>query len=555
MSVENPWGTMPRNLVRGFSLVFLTLLIAHVVLQFSGRYVWDDAFMFIRYADNLVGERAFAFNPGGPPTYGLTSPGYLVVVVPLRLLIRGLPVLTMLISSALCGAAFLALLFFLIRRELSDDSPVRRAAAYVVVLVSLAYDLEDFSPHIVSGMDTMFALAYVTMYIGISKRLEREPLWPLSIAAGVLGGLAFIARPDLLAFTIVIPAAQIVLSKDQHARIKASCTLLISLVIVLVLMLMSARFLGSPLPLPFYAKVLDSYGQFIRSKYGPVPLNELRDYIASFPLLFAVIVAAIFVNPSGWWRRFSPADKGILLAAILFMGYYTTCVLQIMFGNERFYYPALPALCYVAARSTVFILEEVPLAAMLQRLTPRAVVRTFLAISLGFIGLRVAPPLAASVINFARSNTYFRFTVSDLYHQMFEHYWTRLDRVSTLPDDLSLASTEVGLPSAMNPRKRVFDLAGLNEPIIAHHGFSVDEFFARYQPDLIYDPHPDYPELTRAIHLDPRIAEGYEWFSASSLSAQMGVGIRKDGKYYVALREIFAGATGEKNVPTSPGLQ
>jgi hypothetical protein len=122
-------------------------------------------------------------------------------------------------------------------------------------------------------------------------------------------------------------------------------------------------------------------------------------------------------------------------------------------------------------------------------------------------------------------------------------YWYRLDRFVSLPDDLVIAATEVGLPGVLAPRKTIVDLAGLNESQFARHPFSAERLFARYRPDLLYMPHPNYAEMNRAIEerLD---AEGYDFHTARELDVDFGVAIRRDSRHYDAMRRIVAMESG-----------
>src|SRR4029453_7354546 len=66
-------------------LTCLGVLLFGIARLFVGPdpflYVWDDSYMFVRYADNLRAFHTVAWNPGGAPTYGLTSPLFLSVVL------------------------------------------------------------------------------------------------------------------------------------------------------------------------------------------------------------------------------------------------------------------------------------------------------------------------------------------------------------------------------------------------------------------------------------------------------------------------------------------
>src|ERR1043166_3009783 len=105
------------------------ILLCGVAAKFVERCpvmcVWDDAYMFARYADNLLAHGRIAWNPGGEPMYGLTSPLFLMVVTPLRTLFPGDPMRVVLLSSLLCGGVWLGLLFWLISRSIEAPRPVK----------------------------------------------------------------------------------------------------------------------------------------------------------------------------------------------------------------------------------------------------------------------------------------------------------------------------------------------------------------------------------------------------------------------------------------------
>jgi hypothetical protein len=129
-----------------------------------------------------------------------------------------------------------------------------------------------------------------------------------------------------------------------------------------------------------------------------------------------------------------------------------------------------------------------------------------------------------------------------------------LDRFARLPDDLVIATTEVGLPGVLAPRKTVVDLAGLNEREFATRPFSAERLFARYRPDLVYMPHRNYAEMARAI--EKRLeSEGYDLYTARQLGMDdFGLAIRRDSRHYEAMREIVGMEPGAEGTAASPAV-
>jgi hypothetical protein len=119
-------------------------------------------------------------------------------------------------------------------------------------------------------------------------------------------------------------------------------------------------------------------------------------------------------------------------------------------------------------------------------------------------------------------------------------YWFAIDRMSKLPDDLVMATTEVGYLSAMNPYKKVIDMAGLNEAAFALEPFDAERLLKDMTPDLVYMPHEDYTKMVANIQSSPSF-EGYEYWDKRQLQTnKFGMAIRKDSPYYQQMRDIVA---------------
>ena len=528
-----------------FATAFIAIIVTTVAFRFSASSLWDDAFMFVRYADNILTSGTVSFNPGGEATYGLTSLAFLGVVLPIWMIFPDSPVLTMIIASAVCGFLFVGILIVLLKKYVASKSAQLRNVAIVLILFSLAYAIGNFSTHFVSGMDTMFALAFVTVYILISKWHEHS-LSQLSMwLTGCMGGLAFAVRPDIMIYTAILPVTSLLFSSSRKARVMAMGILMVTGIVALLQILIYAQYLNSPLPLPFYAKGLKLYGNAIQEQYRLTPWRELHNYVFSFPLLFSVIGIAFILDPRDWWKKLSSTDKGLLVSTIIFSGYYLFFVLQVMYYSQRFYYPTLPALAFLAAQSFVFIVEKPLLSSVLHRDAIRRLLRAVLIMAAIFYMLKNVDSVSEKTVVLLKGRALerYHFDIKKDYRERYSHFWFCLDQVSSLPDDLSIATSEVGHPLAMNPKKVIIDLTGLNETMIAHNGFSADRFFQHYQPDLIYMPHPHYQDIIQQISHNPYFLSHYEYFSSSVLSATVGIAIKRDSKYYVRLREIVESAT------------
>lgn len=476
----------------------------------------------------------------------MTSPAFLTLVLPLRAIFVENPVLAMLYASSISGLVFVMMLLLLLKRITDGSSVSIKHIVILVVLLSFLYDVRDFSVHFMSGMDTMLALSFLTVFI-LLIIWHRRSLSVLSVLiTGLFGGLAFSFRPDLLIFTLIVPLVLLINSYTRKTRIQAANMLLITVLIIVMQILFYSKYLNSPLPLPFFAKSIGHYGAHFQEMYSLFPLKQLTKFIFSFPLLFSAIGIAFFTDIKGLWRWFSGTEKGLLIATAVFIGYHLFFVTPIMDYSQRFYYPTLPAIVFLSIQCMKFIFKRTSLqriieGGLLGRINSRAIMALFVLFLVFAFGSPFAEEAYSRMVS--DKDSYTGFNITEEYRARWTGYWFCLDEFSELPDDLVIAATEVGHPLAMNPEKEIIDMTGLNETKIAYFGFSSDTFFHNYQPDLIFMPHPDYQEMIQSINESQYFLSHYEVYSASYLSTTLALAVRTDGKYYYQIRQIVSDHT------------
>lgn len=358
---------------------------------------------------------------------------------------------------------------------------------------------------------------------------------------GAVGWSGFSARPDLLLYSFIVPISIAVSGSDFRTKRDGLLVLGLTAVAVGVQIFFAWRYFNSPLPLSFYAKGARLYGEFLVAQYRFIPVVEFLSYAASYWYLGVLIGADLIFNFKEWKARVSALEKGFLAATGLFVLYYLFFVLQIMPYHQRFYYPTLPAILFLAAQSAVRLSAKLPQSARRElRISSRAARLLTTLFLLGFLF-----PAALSVSRAIGSQLYkgqfLHFDILDDYRRRGYTYWFRLDAFSALPDDLVMATTEVGIPAAMNPQKTIVDLSGLNETNFVRNGFSADYLFQNYQPDLIYMPHPHYQRTIEQISGHPHFVQSYEYFPASVLGVKMGVALKRDSRYHSEMRAIVKG--------------
>lgn len=530
------WG------LTGLSLLSIALAFAYYLLGNAPFWgVWEDSFMLARYADHLIHGSGLIWNPGGPPTYGLTSVFYAGPEALVQSLWPNHPVLTLPLTSFLCGCLFLVLFAFLLLPILRGGIAVK-AVVVLILAVSCGRASIALSAHFWSGMDTMFVISMLTGYFLLARWQERTATWASTVLMGFAGGLIYEVRPDLLIYSFLIPATYTLLAKDRRTRTLGFAALVLSAFTAACVLLFNNWYFGTALPLSFYAKGLKLYGDFEYERYRKIPFEQFADYLSSYVLLFGIVFLDLIdsIENRGRPRR-SPFELALILGTALFYVYYLFFVLQIMEFNSRFYYPTLPALLWLSALSARRLVERYS----------NWFIRVFRkgsgwgwASAFALLGaLLVAPMLAVNVHHVSRviGKGFVTFDQLAEYRSYWQDLWFRLDRFSALPDDLVLATTEIGHVAALNPRKVVIDMAGLNESQFAKRPFSATALIEQYAPDLIYMPHPGYRSMNRDLISNPLFIKGYDYIPAASLgpNVKLGIALRRQSKYYPQMRAII----------------
>ncbi len=504
----------------------------------------DDSLMFGRYAGNFLNSGQLNWNPGGPATYGLTSSLFLVVVIPLRFLLGDNPGAVDLLSSTFSSLAFLVLMVFLLLSF--GRSRIAAKAVILLTFVTFVSSSNRLDLHTTSGMDTTFALTWLTAYIWLWKAWEKSPSRTKNMALGVMGGLTFWARPDLMLYTLLIPLAVFIFATPALRR--PTLTILgITIAVLAGVLVFNTVYLHSTLPLPFYAKSLGIYGASYAAIYDGMAQDLLFSFLKSYRFLIGLIVVGLFVNLKTPWCKLAGLEIGLGVATILFLLYYWGWVIPIMGYDQRFYYPTLPALVWLAARSADTLADKSWL--LLKRWLQNPARRWQLLV--GLVGLSEATALLfciKAVYTYVPANlnaaiavhSVGQFSIADNYQTLnYSRTWYRLDQFSSLPDDMVIATTEMGYPAAMNPYKTLIDMAGLNETDFAHQPFSADLLFATYKPDLIYMPHRDYVEMLANLTSNQYFQQHYDYYSAEYVNTSFGLAIWRDSKYYQQMKNIM----------------
>jgi hypothetical protein len=517
----------PLRLAPALVFASVATLALAIAAALDTNRIDDDAFMFVRYARNVVSTGHLAWNPGGPATYGVTSIAYTGLVLIVNTLLHADPAVVLVVSTLLCGTAFVVLLLCLAHR--AGDAPAARAWGVAIAAAGLAWPAQDVAAHFVSGMDTALAVLYSTYFIWTARAFERQPSRRNALLFGATGGAALWVRPELLAFGLGVPVLVALLAKDPERTRPARLAALTAVAVAAALAGIAWLAFGSPVPLATYGKVLHGYGPDMRSVYAGFAAHQFALYARDFAPFAALALANLVLRLRAPGARSAALDIALTGGIVVVLTFHCVFVLPIMGDHQRFEYLTLPALAFLAVRGLHAIAA----------VTAEGAWRRTLGI-VAVAGLAVCTvPAVRSVANLAHAPRLQNFGVLEHYRADWpSRMWARLDRVAQLPDDIVIATTEVGYPGVLNPRKTIIDLAGLNDTEFATHGFSADRLFARSHPDLFYLTTRHYAEIRGGLFGNRQFATGYELLQPPG---GLVIALRRASPHYATLRAAITG--------------
>ncbi len=531
---------MVRHTQRNWPLALLGLVLVAALaaeplaaLAHAPPTDFDDAYMVLRYANNLLAGYGLAWNPGAGSVYGVTSLLHLAVVTMLRSCFPSLgPARTLAVAS---GGAAMALLAALVGiAALHSRHPRLRGnwILWTAVILPLVAYREAFVFHAGTGMDTMVSALANAVLVFTTLQLGESPRRSTVAWAGLASVLAVVARPDNVLCAIACPTLALWLLAPRPR--KGLLALFGALVLgsLAILALLEWRLLGSPVPLSFFAKQPWYYGGFA-GEFAWNPFRFLQVFFSSaWPFVFALV---LFVDRAGLRRA------AVLLLPVLASIAALFRFNQIMGHLGRFYYPFLPF--FVAAGALAFDTWLGRLHAG-NKVRPSAMAwRAGLAVAVLLVG-DLALSGGARLYE-ARSRTQalaplggFHVSASQPLPDMDS--WAAARRIAAMaaasPPGTSFAMSEYGLPGALAPNVLIIDVLGLHDPYFARHGFSATELFRR-KPDVIWLPHPDHTRMLREILDSDELWQHYVFYPDAFF---YGIALRSDGPDATRLGALFA---------------
>ena len=520
------WGWLGLFLVAGLATERLVRLAKAPATDF------DDAYMVLRYANNLLAGQGAAWNPGEGSVFGVTSLLHLAVLTALRWIFTSLgPAGLLAVASGGAAIGLLAALVAIAALHARHPRLYRNWIFWTAnVLPVLAYR-EAFGFHAGTGMDTMLSALVNAFVVFATLRLAESPKVSTVTWAAVAAVLAVLARPDNMVCAIFCPVLALALLAPRPRGKPLAIFCALSVGALAVIAVAEWRLLGSPLPLSVFAKQPWYYGGFA-GEFTWNPFLFLKVFgTSAWPFVVALI---LFADRAGF-RRAAVLLAPALASIVILFGFN-----QIMGHLGRFYYPFLPF--FVAAGVLEFD-------AWLGRIHAGHAVR--LKAMLARAGVAVVAVLAGN-FSLSRAASAYEVRASDQWLAPLGGFhvsacaplpefdsWQAARHISAIaaaaPPGTRFAMSEHGFPGVAAPHITIIDLLGLHDPYFARHGFSAADLFRR-KPDVIWMAHPDHTQMIRDILDSDEFWSHYVFYPDAFFH---GIALRTDGANYERLATLL----------------
>jgi hypothetical protein len=485
--------------------------------------LFDDAYMFARYAANVRHGLGISWNLDGAHTYGQTSPLWGVIVVGLSFLpISTWKMLTL--GSWICSIGAVVALAWAVAANARSEFLSSTWRVFPLVALPLA-DTPVFSGNQATGMETMLATLLCAVFVGLTLAWRRGAARAEFVA--LAGLLLFLTRPESAIATVLLPLLLFLLLPSPALPKRSVATLLgLFFAGVLLELFVCRLYFHTVFPLSFYMKSRHAYEGY-RDVWHPelwmlAFLTGCQLYLALF----------IFLGRKRDWQLIVCC----VMPALAVFAYLAT-VTQIMGFNARYYTPYLaffivPALLVAdrwLAEKTESIEERWPRNTLLVRSCVTAIMMIcFLGLSSESVQATVRRLEARSRLEYepARLETAATAPLPETgWATMMADITDRL--VAPLPPGVTVAATEVGYLGSKAPQVNIIDLAGLNDTDIALHGFDMSRLMQR-KPDIIWMPNASYTYQRGLMFSDPALLAQYDVYAGA---ANYGLALRKNSPY------------------------
>lgn len=482
----------------------LFIAFSFLIIFLFKNTIFDDAYMFLRYAYKLESNGLYSWN-GDVPTYGCTS--ILYVFSTFLFLKLGVIDFFGVVNFPAVHSLFYSIIYLYILGKIIDKMILDSSKLILAKVVVFTTSFWFFRYQ--TGMDTSISMCINALLILMVVYIQ-EWNWKSVILFCLVSFFSFLCRPDNLIFIIIFPAI-FFLTKNEIGIITKY--LLIIITLILLLFGLIKLYFGYFFPLPYYVKSSGFYLNYIGAFQWNSELH-LWQFLKSNSILFLLILITT------QWNR-------VLMYWIpIFLTYYILSTkIQIMGFLGRYYYPLLPLVIYIfllqfnsfqIRKSNYFYVARIVLVLM------------FFSIMIIRINrIKNENQIKKDIVNNyigTSNNIMFQFAQNEIINMMVE-------LVNIVNDkNFSIGGSEHGRISALCKETDILCLVGLhNNNVTSEKGVGfIDKSLIQFKPDLFWMPHYEYLGLRSDILKSTYFKDEYDYYPFYFMH---GIAIRKNSKY------------------------
>lgn len=339
-------SNIPKILVSGNRLLLLSLFLLIAVLCASiviinWDFVFDDAFISFRYAQNLADGHGIVWNVGEEPTEGYTNLLLILIVAPF--IAFGFdPLLVVRIVSF----ASLAGIVYLIYKEAVKQEDTDRTTAIMIASILLLYPA-SYEISLIGLETILYAFALLLSLITGSIFIQNQNT-KSSITFSLTLFITSLVRPEALMLYPILFLTYIFFDREKR---KPSLRPLLSgavfiTVLVALCFLWKIVYFGDILPNPFYIKASNS------TFFSPIGVDTVFGFVHTYNLLasLSLFTLIIYYKYSAFSMQITERSRQIfhfglffVLLNLLFFSHTDT----LMDIYRRFLYPLIPVMIYI----------------------------------------------------------------------------------------------------------------------------------------------------------------------------------------------------------------
>lgn len=488
-------------------LILSALLVAFVAsmrLSGSTSTIFDDAYMFVRYANNILEHGVYGWN-FDEHSYGCTSILYTFWVL-IWHAIFNLDVQqaqTLLMLSSL-GFSFTGI--YLFTRILAILFPDSRQSWSWILLITASF---PFLGNSLNGMDTTLAFLAISGMLFFWLRHCLTDHKSSVFLLGLMSYLPFLVRPDTGVYVLLFPVLWMFSQREFR--------LIFRVYLVIGILLGVDTFIkwwifGDPLPLPSYSKSQDYLVGYLGMNMWKV--DKFWLYFLATGIL-PLLTALLFTNGKNL-KQALPFLFPMFITLIIL-----TTKIQIMGSHIRFFYPSFPFLLLSGL-------------ILIRNIKPRENIRWVILLwaSCAFCGIFLSEYYEGKIEE-EEAEVYM---IADPEVDLNQIYSNDLlfSLLTLLPDGSTVAGSEHGRLSVQFPELKIMDLVGLHDKQIAHEGYS-DEYLQTVNPEIVWLAHDHYIGLNHDIIHGAYFKEAYEYFPGVAF---YGLAIRKNLPNFAQLKSM-----------------